>query len=365
MPGYVGPERWRERLTHGAPLAVLLVGAGLVAYVVLPILELVAVAMLLALVLRTAADRLQEGGLRPWMSVAVLIGAFAAFGSFVWLVVAPNVLREASVLTASAPEYVDSLSEPFRHLSANVGVLPNLSHVADRLRGHLERLIDSIPGLLMGLGQAGGSVAATLILGVFMALDPESLISGTLKFVPQDHREEARRLLGAVGRGLRGWIVGTVLAMLFVATGAGLGLWLLGVPLPITFGLLAGLLNVVPYVGSIVGALLPALLALTISPVKALLVVVFFIVLNQIDGYVIQPLVMGREVRLHPVVVLLSFLFFGQLLGTVGLLLAVPATVLLKTLVDEIPSSEEPPEEDGRALDPARGIGDKDRVPSP
>jgi predicted PurR-regulated permease PerM len=118
------------------------------------------------------------------------------------------------------------------------------------------------------------------------------------------------------------------------------------VPLYISFGLIAGLMNVVPYLGSTVGALLPALLALTISPLKAVLVLSLFVALNQIEGYVLQPMVMGRGVNLHPAMVLVSFLVAGALLGFVGVLLAVPAAVVCATLMDEwfpeAPFEEEP-----------------------
>ena len=96
------------------------------------------------------------------------------------------------------------------------------------------------------------------------------------------------------------------------------------------------------------GALFPALVALTISPIKALLVLVLFLVINQIEGNVIQPLVMGREAALHPVLVILSFLLLGALLGPAGLLLAVPAVILLMTILnhtvlDESSEDEEKP----------------------
>lgn len=110
--------------------------------------------------------------------------------------------------------------------------------------------------------------------------------------------------------------------------------------MPLTFGLLAGLLDVVPYLGSVVDALLPALVALTVSPLKAVLVLALFLILNQAEAYAIQPLVMGHEVRLHPVVVILAFRFFGRLLGFVGLLLAMPAAVVLGTLVDHLTTPE-------------------------
>jgi predicted PurR-regulated permease PerM len=78
------------------------------------------------------------------------------------------------------------------------------------------------------------------------------------------------------------------------AVGAGLGLWLLGVPLPLTLGLLAGLLNVIPFAGSVLGGALATLVALTISPLKAVEVAILFVVLNQIEGNILQPQVIGR-----------------------------------------------------------------------
>ncbi len=123
------------------------------------------------------------------------------------------------------------------------------------------------------------------------------------------------------------------------------GLWIIGVPLYISFSFIAGILNVVPYLGATVGALLPALVALTISPVKAVLVLVLFVALNQVEGYVLQPVIMGREVNLHPAMVLVSFLIAGALLGLVGVLLAVPAAVVCATLMDEL-VPEVPPEDE-------------------
>jgi predicted PurR-regulated permease PerM len=122
--------------------------------------------------------------------------------------------------------------------------------------------------------------------------------------------------------------------MLLVGGGAGLGLWIIGIPLAFSFGLLAGLLEIIPYFGPVAGALLPTLVAFTISPFKALLVVGLFVLLHLVDANIIQPQILGRHVRLHPVVVIVSFLFLGDLLGFVGLLLAMPVTAFLAALVD-------------------------------
>ncbi len=261
------------------------------------------------------------------------------------VIIVPNVVKEAHALVSSIPEYANALGNLSERLHDKTSLIPDLSGPSDRLKGIIEHALDTLPRLVAGVGYAVVDAVITLIMAIFMVHDPDSLVEGSLRFVPHRRRAKVRRTLGLLARRLRGWMVGTGVAMLILATGAGLGLWLLGVPLPITFALLAGLLNVVPYVGSIVGSLLPALVALTVSPLTALLVVVLFVILHNVDGYIVQPMVMGHEVHLHPVVVIVAFLVFGRLLGLAGLFLAVPAAVVLATLADEFlsgePSSEE------------------------
>jgi len=210
------------------------------------------------------------------------------------------------------------------------------------LKEAIAQLDGKIPQLLRRVGPILFDAVATVFLALFMAIDPGAMIRGLMRLVPVEKRGGVEGFLGDLEVRLRGWIVGTGVAMLFVGGGAGLGLWAIGVPLPITFGILAGLLNVVPFFGSILGAILPTLVALAISPVKALLVAALFLVLNQVDGNLIQPLVMGRQAKLHPVLILASFLVFGALLGPAGLVLAVPIAIFVVTLLEHTYLREKP-----------------------
>jgi predicted PurR-regulated permease PerM len=320
------------RLGRGAPLAVFLATGLLVAYKLLPVLKLVAVAMLVAVVLRSVARGLEWLKLPPWTTPVVLLALMGAFGLFAWLVIAPNLLQEARTLSSDFPQYADALTD----LARKVPFVPDLDQVGGRLKGLFTRMVGSFPRLAMQLVSLGGAVVAGLFLAAYMSVDPGSLVRGTLRLVPREKRDRVAQILLTIEERLRGWIVGTVMVSLFVGVGGGLGLWILGVPLYISFGLIAGILNVVPYLGSTVGALLPALVALTISPIKAVLVLVLFVALNQIEGYILQPMVMGCEVNLHPAMVIVSFLIAGALLGLVGVLLAIPAAVACATLMDEL-----------------------------
>jgi len=332
MTGTKGTDGLSDKLTRGAPLAVLVAVGFLILYRLLPILEVIALSMLLALVLRTIMRGLESLGAPTWLAVIALVAGIGAFAALFWLVVGPNLYREFRILVSQGPGSLDALANFLRGLP----VVPDLSQIVERLEGSLRRAVGSVPSLLMNVASVLGAVVGVVFLAIYFAVSPGTYVSGVLRLVPGYRRAGAERFIERLGERLRSWVFGTLLVALFVGTGGGLGLWLLGVPLPLTFGLVAGVLNVVPYLGSTLGALLPALLALTVSPIKALEVLALFLILNQIEANVLQPLVMGRQVRVPTAMILVSFLVMGMLLGpVVGALLAVPAAVLVGVLLDE------------------------------
>lgn len=323
------------QLTRGAPLAVFVAVALLILYKLIPILELVSIAALIALVFRTALHRLHQLVRVRSIAVILLISISIGFGLVFALVVVPNLIAEAQVLSLELPNYLNSVIAVSQRLHQSIGVIPSLSQGVDQVKTVVDQFVSVIPQILTRTFDLSVQTIATLILAIYMATDPVSLINGSLRLVPRKHHERTLRLLKAIKARLQGWIFGTGLAILIIGAGATSGLWILDVPLAISFGFLAGILEVIPYVGSIVGALFPALVALTLSPVKALLVLGLFLLLNQVDAHLVQPLVMAQRVHLHPVMVILAFLVLGNLLGLIGVLLAVPVAAVLVTFVDE------------------------------
>ena len=329
-------DNWYDRLTHGAPLAVLLVILALISYKLIPVLELVAISALIALVLRTFVTSLENLGIKPWISAVLLLVILGGLIGFLWLFMVPRVVGELqSLVNSNAKGSLGSLVSLSQRLHESTSFFPDLSSLSGRLKGYVNQQLGSLPSLLMDLGHIGIDMIAVLFLTIYLSISPGSLVNGGLRLVPRERRGEIKEVLQCLKVRLRGWIIGTGIAMAVIGTCVGTGLWFLGVPLPITFGILAGLLELVPYVGQIVAALLPALVALTISPYHALFVIVLFIVVDQLDAHVIQPLVMGSQVNLHPVVVLISFIALGSLLGLAGVVLAVPLAVFVAVLLDE------------------------------
>ncbi|MDZ8053392.1 MAG: AI-2E family transporter [Aulosira sp. ZfuVER01] len=324
-----------SRLTRGAPLAVMLAASLYILYQLLPVLELVAIAALIALVLRTMLRFLQKLVKSQDAAVVLLIGLILGFGLLLATVVIPNATFEVQNLLTTLPTYLNTLTGDVERLRHKFTFVPDISLSLIQLRNFINQLLGGVP---VFLGQAFNftlELVATVILALYMAYDPNSLVNGTLRLVPRQHHQRFTRVLKACRTRLRGWIFGTGIAMIFLGAGAALGLWILGIPSAFAFGIIAGLFEIIPYFGSIVGTFLPALVALSISPIKLVFVLILFLVLNQIDAHIVQPLVMGQQVNIHPVMVIVTFLVMGKLFGLIGVLLAVPAAAIIVTLIDE------------------------------
>jgi predicted PurR-regulated permease PerM len=334
-----------SQLTRGAPFAVIVAVVIYILYRLLPVLELIALAALIALIFRTLLQWLQRFVKSPWLAVFILLGLIIGSGILLVSVVIPSVIAETQNLLTTLPRYLNTLNGRIEQLHSHNSLIPDLSQEVTQLKNITHQLLSQIPLVLREAFSVSLEFVATLILALYMAYDPNSLINGVLRLVPRRHHHQFQHFLLSVKVRLRGWIFGTGVAMLFLGVGATLGLWALGIPSPLAFGIIAGLLEVIPYVGTIGGTVLPALVALSLSPIKLLLVLGLFLILNQVDAHIIQPLVMGRQVNLHPVMVILTFLIMGKLLGFFGVLLAVPIAAIFVSLIDELSTSQDSTDE--------------------
>jgi predicted PurR-regulated permease PerM len=175
-----------------------------------------------------------------------------------------------------------------------------------------------------------------LSLGVFFSIGPRQYNELLLRYVGEAHRERARRAINTLAAKLRGWLGGTLFSALFIAVFATAGLSLIGVKYAFVFGVLAGLMAFVPYFGSIIAVIPPALFSLLDPhPIKAVWVLLLFVCVQTVEANVLTPMVMQRRVDLPPAVVVLAVLVMGALLGFLGAVLALPLTLAVQTFLDE------------------------------
>lgn len=198
---------------------------------------------------------------------------------------------------------------------------------------------ESLQGLLGLAGNlSSGLLQLLFVLAVslMIAVQPNAYREVAILLVPSFYRRRLREVLLQCGEALSSWMGGVLISSLCVALLAGIGLSLLGVKLVVACALLAGLLNIIPNIGPTLSTLFPMSVALLVSPWKALAVLGLYIVVQNLESYLITPSVMHHQVKLLPGLTLTAQFLFTVLFGPLGLLLALPLAVCLQVLIREV-----------------------------
>ena len=211
--------------------------------------------------------------------------------------------------------------------------------------GVIERMIvdatDFVRASLLPYLTTGGKVAVELVsvvaMAVYLARNPSEYRDGLIALTPPRFRHIARTVVADLAVTLRTWIWAQMFAMLVLGVLSGIGLWLLGVPYALAFGVFTGIVAIVPFFGTIVSTLLPALLMLTVGGwVHAIAVLGLGVAVHLVEANVVAPLIFEDRVSLPPVLTLLSVLVMASLLGVLGLIVAVPTLALVMVLLRHI-----------------------------
>jgi predicted PurR-regulated permease PerM len=210
----------------------------------------------------------------------------------------------------------------------------------------MERLsgfFGGLPTKVLEIVEAIISIFAVGVMGIYLALHPALYREWLIALFPPIHRDLVRDVLADLADSLRAYIVGQLLTMTFLGAITALGLYLLDVPYSLPFGILTGLVAIIPFFGTLVSTTLPALFVLTgpgyhgFSPLgHALLVVGLGVVVHLIEGNIVSPLVMSKKVDLPPVLTIMAVLIIGQLLGGMGLIVALPTLAAVMVIVRRI-----------------------------
>lgn len=278
---------------------------------------------------------------RPLGVLLVLLIVAAVLALLFWILLAPLV-AEVGALSANAPTYTTKLQEWISGwtsaLQANKlfgGFFSNIaSQVFNSLQGMIPSLISVPFTLLSGAFGALLSLVVTVTLTVFWLSSSARLKPFLIGLFPERLQPRVDDIFADMGRSLGGYVRGVLIAMLLIGVFTGAGLGILGVPYALLLGVLAGLTEAIPYLGPWLSGAISVIVALvTVDPLKALEVAVLFLLVQQLEGNLVQPLVMSRSVHLDPLLVLIAILIGSELLGLMGAVLAVPFAALLQSVV--------------------------------
>ena len=318
-------------IAAGAALAVL-------AWPVLrAVVALVAGAAALAFLLAPLCRRL-EGALGAGLAAsACLLGLLILLAALLWLL-APALIRQAADLISALPAALQALRALGEKLSAwlrEVGLenarIPQLD--MGGLGDGVLRFAAGTVSFAGGVANAVSQISMAAVLSAFLLIDRKSLLLRLELCVPLRLRATAVRMGAAAGREVRLYLRAQAMVSLAVGALSALGLWLAGVRSALALGLLVGLFNLIPYFGPVLGAVPALAAALTSGWQTAAFAAVVLVVVQQLDGLLISPRVMGALTGLGPAAVLVGVFAGGCALGVPGMLLALPAMMVFRTCV--------------------------------
>ncbi len=307
------------------------------------VLLVIFLAVLLSVYLRAIADLLRRRFRFP-DTVGLLAGVTITVGSLVgiFLLIAPAVSQQVQDLLANLPRFLTELDATISRIIRGIPLLGRFSGGTSSLFGGM---LSEIFGFLRGAAvpYLKGGVefliegVSVIVMAVYLARSPEIYTRGILALTPPRHRPLARNILDDLGVTLRAWVVGQLLAMVLLAAMTTLGLWALGVPYFLAFGVFAGVAAIVPFFGTLLSTIIPALIALGASGLpKALAVAGVGVGVHLIEANFVAPVVMERQINIPPVLTIAGVLLLGKLFGLAGLVVAVPILAVIIVLIRHV-----------------------------
>lgn len=326
---------FRRRVVFAGCAVVAIVAAAAAAWALRTLLLMTFLAVILAVLLREVAEILHRklGMGRRWAVlavVAVLALALAAAAAFL----APTLADQARQLVRRLPDAASGLQR-------RLGDHPWLEALWGQVSSGL-----SLPEPGDAMGQAGRILAgisgslgyAGLVFGaaIFLALEPDLYRRGVVRLVPVRHRAFANEILDDLERTIVSWLGAQLILMAFIGAMVALGLWAIGVPYALALGLLAGLLEFIPYLGPILSSVPAILIALSTDAATALWTLGLVVGVQQVENNVLQPLVQKSKVDIPPVLLIVVLFGMGALFGVPGILVATPLLAVAMVLVRRI-----------------------------
>ena len=340
------PDQWTFRRVMGTTLVFLLVALSFwLLYSFRQVFFILFVAIIMGTVIRPIVTWLHQRGVSRTGGVilvyTLLLALLIGFG----LLLFPLIAEQGATVAGAVPTYYQSLRDWIAHfpnqwIQRLGGFLPvTLSgqSIQPPIQQSGEEVLDSA-GQALGYLTSGAHTiliaTALLLLAFYWTLDGQRTIQSLLLLIPQNRRESIGELIGAMESKIGFYIVGQSVLCLIIGIMALIAYLLIGLPNALVLALVAGLLEAVPMVGPLLGAIPAAVVALSISPAKLVWVIVATLVIQQLENSVLVPRVMRKAVGVNPFVTLLAIFAFSSLFGVAGALMAIPIAAILQLILD-------------------------------
>lgn len=293
-------------------------------------------AFLLSLAIRPLSDTLRRWHIPRWITVILVYIGIGGILALLGFLLVPVVGNEINRLQTYSPALAGNLVARVEAIPFLGNMLPSPDTLTTNVAQRLTMIATTLVHALTSVGSLALDLLIVIILTFFFTLDPglgKNLIAG---YLPQDTLDHYQPVMENLRRRLGAWVWAQLAIAVYFSLVFSIGIELLGVPFAFTIGLVGGVLEIIPYLGGVVALGLAILSALTVYPLLALWVIIYYLVVIEIESHFVAPALYGRITGIHPATVLIALLAGAKLGGILGLLFAIPITLVLVTINDEL-----------------------------
>ena len=274
--------------------------------------------------------------------VMVLLIGIVIF-SFLGLI--PNLVSQIGELLTNLPSVVRSLNKLYQQVIEQewvqrLDIPTQLSQLSGNVQSSISAFLNGLTGSIGSVLSAVANIALLVIIipliFFYMLKDGHKFPEAVAQLLPHEYSSDVLALFKEINKTIAKYISGQALVCLFVGTFTFIGYLLIGLPYAFLLGVTAAITNIIPYLGPYIGLIPAAIIGLTVSPTKALLVCVVVLVVQQVESNIISPNVLGKTLDMHPLTILFLLLAVGKISGVLGMILAIPAYAVVKTIVQYV-----------------------------
>ncbi len=339
MPNY------KLDITYSSIFRVLGVILGLLfLYIIRDIIALVIVSLFLAAAIMPWVNWFHKHNIPRALAVLIIYLIVFAGVSFIFFLIIPPLAQQISMLANSFPQYFQKLIlgvEEIEKFSRDASQAVNTENLVSYVQGVLGNAAKGVFSVISSFFGSMVFLVATLVLTFYMVLNEELLVRSAKLITPAKHRKYVGDFIKRSQKKLGDWLRGQLFLMLAIAVFTYIGLLILGIKFALVLALIAGLLELIPYAGPILSAIPAIILALNISPIKAVLVIVLYFIIQQAENHILVPKVMEKAVGLNPIITIIAILIGAKLFGIMGAILAVPVATLVNMFLEDFKDHEE------------------------
>lgn len=308
-------------------------------YMVREAIVLIFIALVLASALDPFVDWMQKHKIpRSVGLISLYIVLFAVLSSSIILII-PPITTELKLIANDFPHYYSKVVEGFNYLTTNRSQID----VAEQVQGSIDAITNNLGKTAGGIFSTiadifGGlfSFVLVLVITFYFTVEEDAIKRFVKSISPVSNQPYLLNLINRIQTRLGYWLRGQLILCLVIFSMTFIGLTSLGVDYALVLAMIAGITEVIPYLGPIIGATPAVFLALSQSPLKALIVVLMFVLIQQIEAHIIVPKVMSKSVGINPLIVIIVMLVGGKLGGIPGIILAVPVASGISVFLEDI-----------------------------